>query len=78
VGCHWASEGEFRDFAPGVPCGTTTTGRWDILTVANSFLTGEAMASGMMSVISGFLAVGTNGSETACLIVLMSSLCVQA
>jgi hypothetical protein len=36
------------------------------------------MGSGMMSVISGFFAVGTNGSETACLIVLISSFCVRA
>jgi hypothetical protein len=61
-----------------VPCGTTTTGRWDVLIVAGSLLTGEAMASGMMSVISGFPEMGTSGYETVCLIMLMLSLCVRA
>jgi hypothetical protein len=62
---------------PEVPCGMTTTGRWDGMTVADSFLTGEAMAPGMMSVISGFLAVRTSSFETVCLIMLMLSLCVR-
>jgi hypothetical protein len=42
-GCQGASEGEFRNVAPEVPCGATTTGLWDVLTVADSFLTGDGV-----------------------------------
>jgi hypothetical protein len=48
----------FAMLLPEVPCETTTNGLWHGLTVADSFLNGEAMESGMISGISRFLAMG--------------------